>query len=436
MKKITEKQCKFLKDHVFDFYVKNKNQCNRAYELAEDPNIKEIYETITDESIKNILYVNSTIVILTANKYEKNILHKRVFDMSRKKIKSFRINLLNSYERYSNVSAYYFEISNCRILHIHTLVTGSYTIGGSADVIRWIISNELLFPDAIISFGICFGTKEKSQNLGDVIISKKIYPYFVGAKVNGQKLSVIDDNNFSTNSNVTLEINNLFDNNMFKQLNFDVKYDNYLTGEAVVSSSKERKKFLNITTQPIFAGDMEGYGLYKECNSLGYSIPCFIIKSICDWGIEKNFDIENKSIINVFLEASKDNGCIINEQIAKKELSVIKDVLQAYSANCAFEVLKILIENNIFKNKILSYITEFIINYNGAATTCSDIEKQLINVISNLNRGYKMNKKYLHHIILLLSDIGLIECSTNCLSQNAITDFSIECDESIKILGK
>ncbi len=66
----------------------------------------------------------------------------------------------------------------------------------------------------------------------------------------------------------------MINNNKFNKMPFSVKFKNYITGEAVVSSSEWRKKIVDTTTQEIYAGDMEGYGLFKECNNTGYEIPC------------------------------------------------------------------------------------------------------------------------------------------------------------------
>ena len=77
---------------------------------------------------------------------------------------------------------------------------------------------------------------------------------------------------------------------------------------------------------------MEGYGIAKEC--VYYSrIPCFIIKSICDWGVLKNIT----------------NNLLGEEIILPK---FFKDKLQAYACFCAGVVFFKLLKQE--KDKLLS----------------------------------------------------------------------------------
>ena len=61
---------------------------------------------------------------------------------------------------------------------------------------------------------------------------------------------------------------------------FKVSFGNIITGEAVVNNQKEKLKAIERAYGcDITAGEMEGYGLAKEC--IYYShIPCLIIKAI------------------------------------------------------------------------------------------------------------------------------------------------------------
>ena len=151
-----------VQKNIFDFYAQNSGKCDQAYTDANDPDIVELYAMINEEKNINTLLAKTSIILLTANKYEKNILHKKISDLTHQKIIQFRIDLLTACEQYNEVHAYCFEWNNNIFLHIHANVTGSYTIGGSADIIRWIRSNNYLFPKLISSFGICFGTDSKN----------------------------------------------------------------------------------------------------------------------------------------------------------------------------------------------------------------------------------------------------------------------------------
>jgi len=61
---------------------------------------------------------------------------------------------------------------------------------------------------------------------------------------------------------------------------FIFKIGNFITGDAVVSNQEFRDFFVDVTTQQVKAGEMEAYGMYKECSFI--RTPCLTIKLICD----------------------------------------------------------------------------------------------------------------------------------------------------------
>lgn len=424
-----------IRENVFNSYVKNMDVCDSCYYDAEDENIDEIYDNIDDIININTLFAKTSIILLTANKYEKNILHKRIRTYNSNKIKRIRVKLFTACERYNELYAYWFEFSNYSILHIHSNVTGAYTIGGSADIVRWVLANPYLFPNIIISFGVCFGTKENKCKLGDVIISKKVYPYFIGAKIKGEELDVVDDNAFSINSMLLNKINSLFENNKFNNLNFKVYFNNYITGEAVVSSYDVRDKFVRTTTQEILAGDMEGYGLFKECKGDNYNIPCMIIKSICDWGAEKNFDSNDSEVIQQLNETIKKyslkKSCINETEI----IGTLKQRLQAYSASNAFEILRIMLENDLFDISLLGELKKWLQGHTGIATSCMTIKKTLCEIPNYKNMGFRFSDKFVHRCLMILEDEGAIECLQLCNKENNSDDICLTQlgDASIRI---
>lgn len=299
---------------------------------------------------------------------------------------------------------------------MHANVTGSYTIGGCADLIRWVLSNKYLLPTAIVSLGICFGTQEKENKLGDVIIAKKVYPYFVGSKINNEELYVVDDNMFNMSYDLSNEIQSLIDNNQFSELIFNVDFENYMTGEAVISSEKARNKFNNITTQKIYAGDMEGYGLFRECNDNGCNIPCIIIKSICDWGIEKNFDEQNEEILKEFETVIAGSLSIKDDKKDEKEflLKTLKNRIQAFSANCAFETFDVILNKQIFQCSVVETLKKWLKTYNGVATTCREFNLRINSIIDYYGIGLTKSPFYLHRCLMILEDEGLIQCDSEC----------------------
>lgn len=419
---------------VFDFYIKNKDLCDVNFAKAEDENIDSLYYDVTDKDMKNILFARVSTILLTANKYERNILHKRIHELTSKKIQRIEIELFTACQRYKKIYAYWFEWNGHSFLNVHANVTGSYTIGGSADIIRWILSNECLFPKMIISFGVCFGTKESDSKLGDVVISRKVYPYFIGAKINGENLDVVDDNSFSINDDLDNKILNLKNNNKLNRFAFNVEFGNYITGEAVVSSNSFRKKAINITTQHILAGDMEGYGLFKECTNYPYKVPCVIIKSICDWGIEKNFNVNDEKIISTLKTLLINNNVVINsDEEVKTILESLKDRLQAYSANCAFDVLKVFIKNNILKLSILNDLRKWFEDHNGIVTSCRKVREKILKDVELSNLGLMVPDSFVHLCLTILENEGLINRETDCKLNQEKINICTASDKDISI---
>lgn len=416
----TNEKKKDIQNKVFEFYSKKKDLCDDNFKKAEDKNIDNLYCDIIDRDKQNSLLARTSTIILTANKYERNILHKRMYELTSKKIQRIEVELYTACQRFKKIYAYWFEWNGYSFLNVHANVTGSYTIGGSADIIRWILSNEYLFPKMIISFGVCFGTKELDSEIGDVVISRKVYPYFIGAKVCGENLNVVDDNSFCINDNLDNKIHNLENNNKLNSFIFNVYFGNYITGEAVVSSNSFRQKFVGITTQKIYAGDMEGYGLFKECTSYPYNVPCVIIKSICDWGTEKNFDANDEETISGFKTALSNNNIIINSnEEVKKIVESLKDRLQAYSANCAFDVLKVIIQNSILGLSILDDLRIWLKKYKGIATSCRKVRKKILQEVAVFNLGFIVPDSFVHLCLMILEEENLIRRETNCiLDQN------------------
>jgi nucleoside phosphorylase len=97
-----------------------------------------------------------------------------------------------------------------------------------------------------------------------------------------------------------------------------------LTGEAVLSDeSSKRNIYSAFKGKQFIGGEMEGYGLYDEC--LEHTIPCVVVKSICDWGSLKNGLDEDK-----------------------KRNDILKDSLQAYAMNNTMTVLNYLFQDESF----------------------------------------------------------------------------------------
>lgn len=275
-------------------------------------------------------------VIFTANKFECDALNYLVLSQKGGAVHKRRdkIHIFGNSDMHSPV-AYILKVSSSYILHLLANETGSYTPGGSSDLVRYISRNSALRPTCIISFGICYGRNPDKQMIGDVLIPRKLYPWSIGQKVIEEELQIKHDNfnlwledKFSENniySSIAMYCNDDDGRTIEKSIRIKneetrfrikISYGNMSTGEAVVSSKILKDKIVAANrNEKEIGGEMEGYGLAKECVYYA-KIPCVIIKSICDWGELKN--IEN---------AFKENVLNYHDNL--------KDKLQAYASFCA-----------------------------------------------------------------------------------------------------
>ena len=196
-----------------------------------------------------------------------------------------------------------------------------------------------------------------------------MYPYFISAKVNEIGLTVTDNNIFEINNQLSTRLRFLKEKGFFESCK--MKYGNIITGEAVINNAIIKEIFTRAATnQPVLGGEMEGYGVFKECQGFKHSIPCMVIKAICDWGVVKNID--DKTGANI-------------------ELKNIKDKLQAYAANCAYKVLsKMFLPNaSLFRDSVLYCVSKKIQNKkeNNSHSLNSDMWENIKNeVLAEFNK--------------------------------------------------
>ncbi len=329
-----------VKKSLNDFYQLHKEECDKNYSDATNRNKLQIYKEIEDNNSVNSFFIKTDVVILTANFFEKNILHLNAVNESKQEIMHYIINSCDNPQRPLNINIYFFRMGNFHVLHMEAKQTGSYSMGGSADLIRFVMRNKYCFPSVIISYGICFGNDYHKQELGDTIIANKLYPYFMSAKVKEKYFFVKDSNIFDITPQLDTKIQYLIGKGELSENN-RIFYGNMVTGEAVISNEIMKDIFIRAATnQPVLGGEMEGYGLFKECQGFECLVPCLLVKSICDWGAYKNIEEDPDADSN------------------------LKDKLQAYAAKQAYKVLSILLQKSstIFELSIYGQIKHFIFN--------------------------------------------------------------------------
>lgn len=315
-----------------------------CYNSIRDKNKNRFYKDsidILDNETFDSIFPLVSVVILTANKIECDSLNYIAFLQDGNDIRKRRYALhIFDNSDMAAPDAYLFRINSFYVLHLNACETGANTPGGSTDLVRFIARHRLLRPTCIISFGVCYGRDTESQNIGDVIIPQKLYPWSIGQKISKKSFKIKHDNfnlyleeKFQTSGiysslrdfcngedgrivTGSLRLADISNKKQSRKFSVNVYYGNMSTGEAVVSSSDAKDMIRRANSnEKELGGEMEGYGLAKEC--IYYAkIPCFIIKAICDWG-------EFKDIEMIF----KQNGLSCPAHF--------KDMLQAYAAFCA-----------------------------------------------------------------------------------------------------
>lgn len=250
-------------------HSKSLNESLSHYEKAISSDFSdENYVFLKEKKLEDALS-RCKVMVLTANPIEKAILH---YEMVQKKQKIRRI--------ISGTNAYFiFKWGKYWVAHIHQHETGSNKNLGTHATIYEALKH--FTPNVIISLGVAFGIDYIKQDIGDVLVSRRILPYSENkrdedkVKPDRSQDKTIDDWLHVRLSNV----NGFLDN---------VLYGDILSGGSVMSSFREKDKIcLGYTKSDfIIGGEMEGNALFQFARRGG--VPGVVIKGICDWGVAKN----------------------------------------------------------------------------------------------------------------------------------------------------
>lgn len=253
-----------VKKRLMEFYQTHQEECDKQYADAMDKNKFNIYEEIEDDYLKKLLFLKTEVVILTANTFEKDVLHLNAVRTKSQKIYHYVINSANNPRRPLDINIYFFEMEDFHILHMEAKQTGSYSMGGSADLVRYILSNEYCFPSVVISYGICFGNDCFNQEIGDTIIVDKLYPYFMSAKVDEKFFLVKDNNIFNIDTQLETRLQHLIGQRKLSESN-RVFYGHMVTGEAVISNAVMKDIFIKAATnQQVLGGEMDCVNSFSQ----------------------------------------------------------------------------------------------------------------------------------------------------------------------------
>lgn len=328
-------------DDLYDFYDKSKDWIMDYAEYANKFDTRLVWRR-TDADVRSIYdsFGSSTILVLTANAVEQNILTHKLYD------ECFRdaINKTELPEISIDGFVYQFScVSNVRIVHLHPTSTSSYTDGGSADAVRKAV--KWFQPELVVSLGVAFGIAPKEQHIGDVLISSAVIPYDIFNKdtdgtIKLRSKDIIYTQDVLNAWDVLIRTSDFSldeerESLIKRKLEFKWYYGALLSGGSVLSNEEKKKALLKAAKdcgeEKVIGGEMEGVGVYSECKKL--NIPCIVIKGICDWGAEKN---SWEAVINLVNKQHQEDSQYPSDCPSNKD---VKNCVQAYAMDHAAEAL-------------------------------------------------------------------------------------------------
>lgn len=330
-----------VKKNLSSFYVTSQDWLNKYEDIATNFDTELVERKDSFRDLDGILE-DYTVLVLTANSVEQNILTQKLYQ----EVNAGSKNPKKLSEIYADGCVYQFApIQNVNIVHIHPNSTSSFTAGGSADAVRSAL--ERFRPKIVVSLGVAFGIDPEKQKLGDVLLSSGIIPYDVFNKDTNGIISLRSEDKCLTHealsawnvlmrsSSFPLEKNSERRSLIDEELKFKWQFGTMLSGGSVLSNDKKKKSLLEAAAkcgeEHIIGGEMEGIGIYSECSKP--DIPCIVIKGICDWAAEKN------SWEEVIKDANKNQDKRGNISLPNQSNDSIKDCVQAYAMDHATEAL-------------------------------------------------------------------------------------------------
>lgn len=269
---------------------------------------------------------SSPILIITANQVEANMMVRLLSDESCEHEYNDRMLLTITDD---GCKFHFGSIANNRIVHIQPSGMSSFTRNGSFSAIESILKRYK--PKLVISLGVAFGKDATKQNLGDVLVSKQLFPYDASNKYSDGKIK-LNGSLYETDSRLMCGWMDLLKYKEFPEKTgtkaFNWHCGTVLSGGSVVDEVEQKVKLLEAAEhrgiEDVVGGEMEGSGVYLACDK--EKIPCVVIKGICDWGVNKN----------AWDNVLKGEDSSANE--------TVKDCVQAMAFTNAFSALKCLLK--------------------------------------------------------------------------------------------
>ena len=246
------------------------NKCLSCYREAISPQFFSAhYVLLNEKRIKRVLS-RCKVMVLTANPIEKAVFHYMIVKQTHEKIRRIIC---------GNTVFFILKWGKYWVAHVQQAEIGAHRdLGSSATIYEAL---KYFSPNVIISLGVAFGIDYRTQNIGDVIVSRRILPYSENKR---DEDKVKPDRSQDKTIDKWLHIRLMTANGFLDS----VTYGDILTGGSVLSSFREKDSICSGYTKTDFivGGEMEGNALFQYANADG--IPGVVIKGICDWGVAKN----------------------------------------------------------------------------------------------------------------------------------------------------
>lgn len=251
-----------------EFYERGCEEINKYAAELSARNLKEFIGTWT-ESITTEDNGMKKVLILTATDVEDEALDGALLACGlRDEHPFFAQNVaVRSYSPYRGI----------KLFHVRSSA-GSEGPSGSSLVAKDAIS--IIEPDYVISVGICFGTKKDKNKICDIIVSTEIFDYESGRQSRGGKFT-------PRGAKYSASPRLLSATRMLKVRwgGANVDFGLIASGAKLVDDKKYVTYLCDVEPNTL-AGEMEGSGIAAACTR--EKVDWIMIKSICDWGFDKN----------------------------------------------------------------------------------------------------------------------------------------------------
>lgn len=308
-------ECETIRNTVIEFYEKHNGYINRAYELAKSFKNFDRLNPCVVCSPNEIPFNedNKPILIITANENEKSIfLYYVSFYMSDLSIPHhLRITNLYKYQNQTNEFLVFcwfkYRIYYCPLPEYGDETTRRAIVDAKREFSR--ISSILLL-------GICYGMDHTKLQLGDVLVSECIRGYRVNFRDREGTYDKIDvqvkeksyyRHSISTDlrdsirhriSGMNFSCKLLRMSEEENSPSFIAQMGNIASADHIISCYPIKYKIINDLERgdDFIGGEMEATGIFKAFSAYSdeNKPDWVVIKSICDWGVIKNFPLGTK----------------------------------------------------------------------------------------------------------------------------------------------